>query len=451
MSQLLLKFDQIAFPANAAEHFAAAHLRAIFQSKIARSQATGKDGVRVGPFSERIIEETEIIERKSLNMSYNFTTFKERLLLRGPDRSPRQISIPTVRDRLTLRALCDVLHATEPASTGSSPHAVVDAVVRAIREVQGEYSFVRVDVQNFFPSIIHQRLDQALDRTALEDFAKNLCAKAVRTPTGSGESANERGVPQGLSISGALASIYMRRFDERMAGRFPYFFRYVDDILCLCPTETAEATLRSISRSLNGIGLKAHKLGVSGKTEIFPIKEGIDFLGYRLSREKVSIRKSSYDRMFKNILKVVTDYRHRPNPERTLFRLNLKITGCKFDNKRRGWLMFFARTEDKSQLAFLDRFVRDQLRRVGLPSEYISRIKTFIKSYHQIRYNFHDSDYIPNFDIFDQKQKIEAITSLTNVDVAEVLTWDIMKIDQEFSKLISREVRDLEEDVGNPS
>lgn len=451
MTQLLLQLDQIAFPTNNADHFAAASLQRLFHSKIARSQATGKDGVRVGPFSKRIIAETKIIERKALNESYNFTTFKERLLLRGPDREPRQISIPTVRDRLTLRALCDVLHATEPASTGSSPHAVVDAVVQAIREIQGAYSFVRVDVQNFFPSIIHQRLDQALDRTALDDFAKSLCAKAVRTPTGTGEFANERGVPQGLSISGALASIYMRRFDERMASRFPYFFRYVDDILCLCPTNTAEATLRSITRSLNGIGLKAHKLGVSGKTEIFPIEEGIDFLGYRLSREQVSIRKSSYDRMFKNILKVVTDFHYRHNPERTLFRLNLKISGCKVDNKRRGWMMFFARTEDKSQLAFLDRFVRNQLKRVEFPDEFRTKVKTFVKSYHQIRYNLHESDYIPNFDLFDQAQKIEVITSLTKIDEAEVLTWDILKIEQEFSKIISREVHDLEEDVGNPS
>ena len=451
MSQLLLQLDQIAFPTDAADHFAAANLRALFHSKIARSQATGKDGVRIGPFSERIIEESEIIERKALNQSYNYTNFKERLLLRGSNREPRQISIPTVRDRLTLRALCNVLHATEPASTGSSPHAVVDAVVQAIREVQDGYSFVRIDVQNFFPSIVHKKLDQALNRTSLETFAKSLCAKAVRTPTGSGDAANARGVPQGLSISGALASIYMRRFDERMAGRFPYFYRYVDDILCLCPTTDAEATLRSISRSLNANGLKAHKLGVSGKTEIFPIDEGVDFLGYRLSREQVSIRKSSYDRMFRNVLKVITDYRYRQDPERTLFRLNLKISGCKVDNKRRGWMMFFARTEDKSQLAYLDRFVRDQLLRVGFPVELRNRVKTFIKSYHQIRYNLQDSLYIPNFDQFDQAQKIEVITSLTNFEEAEVLTWDILKIEQEFSKLISREIHDLEEDVGSPS
>lgn len=451
MSQPPLPIEEVSFPLSNADHFGAPNLRTLFHSKIARSQATGKDGVRIGPFSERVVEETQIIERKVLNQSYRFTTFKERLLLRGADREPRQISIPTVRDRLSLRALCDVLHATEPAATGSSPHAVVDAVVRAIREGGDDRSFVRVDVQNFFPSILHQRLDQALNRTALEDIAKSLCAKAVRTPTGSGATLNERGVPQGLSISNALASIYLRRFDERMASRFTHFFRYVDDILCICPSHTSQETLHSITRSLNSIGLKAHRLGISGKTEIFPVEEGVDFLGYRLSNDEVRIRKSSFDRMFRNILKVITDYRYRQSPERTLFRLNLKISGCKVDNKRRGWMMFFSRTEDKSQLAFLDRFVRDQLRRVNFPSELRHEIKTFIKSYHQIRYNYHDTDYIPNFDTFDQSQKIDVIIALSNFEEAEILTWDIQRIDREFTRLVSKEVHDLEEDVGNPS
>lgn len=451
MNQLRLPLERNAAFPDIRDHFGAANLRALFHSKIARSQATGKDGIRVSPFSERIVEESEIIERKVSNGTYSFTTYKERLLLRGSDREPRQISIPTVRDRLALRALCDVLHATEPSSTGSSPHAVVDTVVRAIREGGADRSFVRVDVRDFFPTIVHHRLRQALDRTSLNETAKLLCVKAVETPTGLGLEPNQRGVPQGLSISGALASMYMRRFDERMASLFPHFFRYVDDILCICPTPSANNTLRTITRSLNGIGLKAHKLGISGKTEIFPVEDGIDFLGYRLSNEQVSIRKSSYDRMFKNILKVITDYRYRKDGDRTLFRLNLKISGCVVDNKRRGWLMFFARTEDKSQLAYLDRFIRDQMRRVDFPLQLRSQIKTFVKSYHQIRYNLHETSYVPNFDLFQQIDKVKVISTLTSLNEAEVLSWNIEQIEKEFSRLISKEVHDLEEDVGNPS
>src|SRR5690606_6880834 len=125
------------------------------------------------------------------------------------------------------------------------------------------------------------------------------------------------------------------------------------------------------------------------------VDDGVDFLGYRISIENVCIRHSSYQRMFKNILKVITDYRYRKRDETTLFRLNLKITGCRVGGKRRGWMMFFARTEDMSQLAFLDKFVETQLARVGFPAEHQNRVKKFIKSYHEIRYRINDTNYIP--------------------------------------------------------
>jgi len=397
------------------------------------------------------MEECSIIERKVLNETYHFTAFKERLLLRGATREPRQISIPTVRDRLTLRAVCEALHLTEPRSAGSSPHAIVDRVVASIRSGEPNRSFVRVDVRNFFPSVTHLRLEAALKSAGLGNAVRSLCMAAVRTPTGSAGEPNDRGIPQGLSISNALAAIYMLKFDARQGSRFPTFFRYVDDILCICPTPQAQQVLTSITRSLNSIGLRAHALGVAGKTEISPVENGIDFLGYRISEENVSIRDSSYKRMFKNILKVITDYRYRKRDEKTLFRLNLKITGCRIDGKRRGWMMFFCRTEDTSQLAFLDQFVRRQLAKAGFPKELQSNVKTFVKSYHEIRYRYYHTNYIPNFDAFDQSEKIKTIALLTQKDPVEIATWDIQRIEDEFNRLISKEVHDLEEDVGSPS
>lgn len=129
------------------------------------------------------------------NGTYGFTRFKERLILRGASREPRQISIPTVRDRLTLRAVCQVLHRFEPRSVGPSPHKVVDQVVRAIRGGDGDRAFVRVDVKNFFPSIIHARLEKALSQIGLGESVKHLCMAAVSTPTGTLIEPNSRGVP----------------------------------------------------------------------------------------------------------------------------------------------------------------------------------------------------------------------------------------------------------------
>jgi RNA-directed DNA polymerase len=455
-SDLLKFFDEIDWdaldqPLPAEGHFAAAYLAELFRSKIARSQATGKDGTRIARFSEKLGDETQLIERKVLSDTYHFTTFKERLILRGAYREPRQISIPTVRDRLTLRALCQVLHTYVPKSVGPSPHSLVREVVSAIRGDNQHQSFVRIDVKNFFPAILHHRLEKELSHHGIDERMRQLCINAIKTPTGEKSSPNERGVPQGLSISGALASAFMLRFDILHQKRIRHFFRYVDDILIICPTSHAKSELKFVSSSLSRRGLKAHALGTEGKTEIRPISEGIDFLGYHISIGQVSIRKSSFQRMFKNVLKVITDYRYRRDADRTLFRLNLKISGCQVDGKRLGWMMFFSLTEDMNQLQFLDRFVKQQLRRVGFPTDRINEAKRFIKSYHEIRFNLAGSSYIPNLDTFTQDEKVAVITTLTGRAAEEVMAWNIENIDDEFNRLISKEIQGLEQDVGSPS
>ena len=113
--------------------------------------------------------------------------------------------------------------------------------------------------------------------------------------------------------------------------------------------------------------------------------------------------------------------------------------------------MFFSLTENLKQLQYLDRFVKRQLHRVGFPDERIAEAKTFVKSYHEIRFNLSDSSYIPNFDEFTQDKKVEVITTLTGRALEEVLTWDVENIEVEFNRLISKEIQGLEQDVGSPS
>lgn len=421
-------------------------------TQVYNCQATGKDGIRVGWFENKLDDEAALIEKKFFSNSYRFTPYKERLILRGANRTPRQISIPTVRDRLTLRALCEVLHRFVPETRGTSPHALVRQVVETVRAGdQSSKVFVRIDVRDFFPSITHPILKRELRRFGFTGNVRRLCMAAVKTPTGDKKSLANRGVPQGLSISGALAALYMMKFDEGNRAQGRAYFRYVDDILFICDQKEAEELLDEVARKLKARGLLIHPKGVAGKTEISPVENGIDFLGYSICVEKVSIRKSSYNKMFKNILKVITNYRYRKDINRLIFRLNLKITGCTVDSGRRGWTMFFSYTEDISQLAFLDHFVKHELYRVGFPVARTGEIKRFVKSYHEIRHNLAETNYIPNFDKFDLVQKKQTIASMSSYSETEISTWSIEAIESEFNKIISQEVRDLERDVGNIS
>lgn len=452
-NDLLALIEPLYEPLMQSDHFKAEHLTELFVSKIARSQATGKDGVRVGRFQDILSSEVKLIEQKVISGNYNFTTFKERLIFRGATRLPRQISIPTVRDRLTLRAVCQALHSHKKATIGSAPHSLVKSIARAIRngEDQSSRSFIRIDVKDFFPSISHAILRKELKYFGFQGIIENLCMAAVSTPTGQSDTIINRGVPQGLSVSGALAALYMLRFDQLRKTGVSHYFRYVDDILMICETRIADDILKMVARALSSRGLTAHKKGSKGKTEILPVSEGMDYLGYHISIEKISIRESSYKRMFRNIQKVVTDYRYRGKIEKLIFRINLKITGCIVDNRRRGWMMFFSYTENMQQLAHLDSFVKRQLVKAGFPEAEQPKIKKFIRSYHEIRNRLDTTSYIPNFDNYDHNERASVVAALSDKMIAEVLAMDVEFIDTQFSRMISREVHDLEQDIGNLS
>ncbi|WP_226019728.1 RNA-directed DNA polymerase [Novosphingobium sp. FKTRR1] len=434
-----------------ADFFRADKLTQLFHEKISQSQAAGKDGIRGPRYLEMLESEIPLIERKIFDGTYKFTCFKERLIARGHDRNPRQISIPTVRDRLVLRSICDVLHNFAKYSLNNTPHVLVDQVAKLAKLSDDDTSFVRLDVRDFFPSIRHNLLERALRGAGLSDLVVDLCMRAVRTATGSSMAAPEIGIPQGLSISNALSQIYMASLDSGKSAKSLNYFRYVDDILCITKTHEAKKALNSLSRSLSRKGLRVHREGKSGKTEIKSLQEGIDFLGYRIEKNNLSIRKSSYDRMFKNILKIVTEYKYSKEYDRSLYKLNLKITGCIFDERKRGWMMFFSRTENISQLRALDIFVKNQMLKAGFPKKGISNLKSFVKSYHEIRYNLNETKYIPNFMKFTDDEKIEAICALSNNLKEIVATWNPESIDAEFKKLIAREVSDLEKDIGGIS
>lgn len=453
MATILTLEDLLVVPTERSpeQHFEVDHLRRLFVEKIARSRATGKDGIRVGVFEASLTENAQTIRRKVLNGTYAFTAYKERLLLKGAGKAPRQICIPTVRDRLVLRAVCQILHSAIPQSTGFSPHAVVDRVATHLRLSPPDSSFIRIDVKEFFPSIRHDLLHAELTHFGLDELTRGLCMSAVINRIGNAEEPQDRGVAQGLSISGALACIYLLRFDDRQTRRFRHYFRYVDDILLISPTGEAPARLNSVRRALGRLGLTIHPIGTSGKTEIHDVGAGVDYLGYHIQREIISVRESSFRRMFNNLLKVITDYRYRGDVERLIFRLNLKVTGCIADAKRRGWMMFFSRTENMRQLSHLDSFVQNQLSRVGLPQEHRQRIKRFIKSYHEICFNLDQTTYIPKFDEYDLNAKAEVVAILLGRPLEEILTFDAESIERNFSRLLGQEVHDLENDVGNPS
>ena len=419
-------------------------LTQLFENKVAQSRAVGRDGIKIDSFKKNLISEVELIRKKVFSDTYKFTRYKERLISKGAAKNPRVLSIPTFRDRLTLRALCEFLSAVYPNEGVVKPHKYIKDIKNIISEMDSSFCFVRIDIVNYYPSIKIDHLIRIIRRRIRKPQVISLIRKALTTPT-TGDKEIDRGVPQGLSISNILSSIYLNDLDDKLNQDWVYF-RYVDDILIICDETKAKIAYNSVRAALEDKGLTCHELGKTSKTCIRNSEEGVDYLGFHINARLVSIRESSYKKMFATILNVFTEYKYRSNERRLIWKVNLKITGCIFNGTRYGWLFFFNQTDNLSQLARLDKFLRDKRRHFGLTSG-TAKIKRFVKAYHELRYNLYETKYIPNFDTFTIQDMKTAIQDAFGIGDEEINLMEDAEIRERFFSMVKKEVSDLDKDL----
>ncbi|ACE92248.1 putative RNA-directed DNA polymerase (reverse transcriptase) protein [Rhizobium etli CIAT 652] len=426
------------------KQFAIENLRSIFDERIAASGTVGKDGIDPGAFQKNIDTELALIRKRVYAQSYRFTHFKQRLISKGAGKPPREIAIAGVRDRVTLRAVTNVLMDVFHDAKLSPAHFIIKDLLDFVRPLGDEYVFLQLDVQDFYPSLDHQLLLKRIRTRTRYKYFTSLVDAAVKTPTGDGKTANDVGVPQGLSVSNILSSIYMMQIDETARARFHYY-RYVDDILVICKASDATRHFRWLKGRLSKAHLTCHPLVEGSKSKIVPLSIGIDYLGYHITPKLVSVRKSSYRRMMTTIMSLITSAKYRANHKRLLAKINLKITGCVLNDKRYGWMFFFSMTQDVKQLKRLDRFVSRLWRKLGLTGQ--GKPKTFVKAYHEIRFNIAKSKYIPRFDDYSLEKKMQLISDLQGLDLESIRDWTEEKINKTFWRLVRREVSELEKDL----
>jgi hypothetical protein len=313
-----------------------------------------------------------------------------------------------------------------------------------VRPLNDDYVFVQLDVQDFYPSLDHQLLLKRIRARTRYRPLTSVVDAAVKTSTGDNKMTNDVGVPQGLSVSNILSSIYMMQIDETARARFHYY-RYVDDILVVCKASDAKRHFRWLNGRLLKSKLKCHPLVEGSKSKIVPLSMGVDYLGYHVTPNLVSVRKSSYRRMMTTIMSLMTSAKYRANHKRLLAKLNLKITGCILNDKRYGWMFFFSMTQDVKQLKRLDGFVGRLWKKLNLPGQ--GRPKTFVKAYHEIRFNMAKSKYIPRFDDYSLEKKMQLIADLQGVELESVKDWSEERINKTFWRLVRREVSELEKDL----
>ena len=170
------------------------------------------------------------------------------------------------------------------------------------REKHGTDGWIlKGDVHHFFASIDHDKLKRKLkallDKRGVDPQIYDLLCVYINTTDG---------LPLGYQTSQLLALMFLDEFDHLMKEKYrlKYYGRYMDDFyVILSDKQRLKEILKDIRALMDGWGLELNQ-----KTGIFPLRNGIDFLGfhtYLTSTGKVvrKVRAKSIDNMKRKIRK----------------------------------------------------------------------------------------------------------------------------------------------------
>ncbi|WP_166542406.1 reverse transcriptase/maturase family protein [Acutalibacter sp. 1XD8-36] len=154
---------------------------------------------------------------------------------------------------------------------------------------------LKCDVRHFFASIDHNKLKAKLrkvfERRVLDMQVYDLLCIYIDA---------SEGLPLGYQTSQLLALLFLDEFDHHIkeVKRYRYYGRYMDDFYIIARTKRElQRLLKEIDEWMDCLGLELNQ-----KTGIFPLRNGIDFLGFHSYLTETGacvqkLRQSNIDRM----------------------------------------------------------------------------------------------------------------------------------------------------------
>lgn len=239
----------------------------------------------------------------------------------------RMISAAPFRDRVVHHAICQIIEPIfEPAfiydtyanRKGKGTHAGIHRCQCFCRK----YRYVlKADIRKFFPSIDHQVLKNLIAkkigcRRTLELIFTIIDASNAQEPVDNlfpGDdlftSLTRRcGLPMGNLTSQFMANLYLSPLDHFVKETlgFKGYARYVDDFVLFSNEKKAlGAAKERITEFLaTTLRLRIHPV----KCQIFPVADGVDFLGQRITPRLRLLRKSNVRRFWRRLKPRLQNY-----------------------------------------------------------------------------------------------------------------------------------------------
>lgn len=431
--------------------FSPDYLCEAYHERVASSPSRGIDGVSRDQFKKNHKAVINKASQKIQDGRFEFTRYKLKLISKGKGKAPREISVPTIRDKVVLRGLCDCLtYHFSFLSHGELPQKIIRDVKSDLQNESYD-KFFKLDIKNFYPSIRHDYLIQFLSSCSVPREVVKLIEAAISMPTVSSEredySLNERGVPQGLSISNVLASIYLLEVDRVLGGIFgDSYYRYVDDILYLTKKKSVAPMMERAVKEFSELGLEVHEVDFSNGKSVYGRvgEDRFSYLGYVFDGKDVAVREQSLNKLRDSLAGIFVSYSKSKKKNQYLlqWRLNLRITGCLFENRFKGWLFFFSEINDLSVLYSLDSYIESLTERFSVTCD----VKRFARAFFEVRFNRYSGGYVPDFDNLPIGEIKRVVGVCWGKDVS-LMSDDELSLF--FYKKLKNEVRDLDTDIGS--
>jgi hypothetical protein len=239
----------------------------------------------------------------------------------------RLISAAPYRDRVVHHALCRVIEPLFERSfiydsyanrVGKGMHRALD---RCTYYARRHKYVLQCDIRLFFPSIDHEVLLQRLGRKITDSRVLDLCRLILESGSSPRQDAltyfpgddlfapldRRRGLPIGNLTSQFWANAYLDPLDHGAKDDLgiPGYIRYVDDFLVFGDDKATLVVWRERLRErLDRLRLVLHPR----KTAIFPVSEGIAFLGFRVYPGYRRLLAASKRRAVRRLERLAEDY-----------------------------------------------------------------------------------------------------------------------------------------------
>lgn len=221
--------------------------------------------------------------RQLKNKTYQISKYNE---FKVYEPKERIIQTTSFKDKVVQHSLCDNVLLPKmqeifildncAGQVGKGTLFGLNRLSEQMQEFYKEYGFdgyiLKCDIKKFFYNISHEQLKDIVEYHF--NYDKDICWLVKLFI----DSTQGKGIPLGNQINQGLALLYLDGLDKliKVELGITYYGRYMDDFYLIHPNkEYLKYCLQVITEYLKTLDLE-----FNGKTQIFPFKNGVNYLGF---------------------------------------------------------------------------------------------------------------------------------------------------------------------------